>query len=66
MTANLQEQVVDPNTGKLTLAGIKLFRDAERDRAKLAAIAVITAPAGGATIDTEARTAIAAIIAAAG
>lgn len=46
------------------LAGLE--RDLEAMRAKLDAIAAVTAPTGGATIDAEARTAINAIRTAAG
>jgi len=53
--------------GSLTLDGLSLFRDLDqRLRAaegKLAAIAAIAAPAGGAVVDAEARAAIAAILA---
>lgn len=56
--------------GTPTDEGIRFFRALERrvtsSEAKLAAIAAITAPAGGATIDSQARTAINAIIAGAG
>ena len=55
--------------GRLTLEGMRLFL-AQADQiatleGKLAAIGAIALPAGGATIDTQARAAIAAIIAAA-
>lgn len=65
MTANLQERYVD-QSGRLTLAGLKLFQGLARTEAKLAAIAAVAAPVGGATDDAEARTAINAIITAAG
>ncbi len=63
MSLNIQEQYVDPRTGKLTLEGYKLLQGVI-DR--LDAIAAVTAPTGGATVDAEARTAVAAIIMAAG
>lgn len=53
--------------GTLTLQGMQMFGDMARTldeaNAKLAAIAAVVAPSGGATVDAEARTAIAAIIA---
>lgn len=53
--------------GTLTLQGMQLFgemvRALDEQSAKLAAIAEVVAPTGGATTDAEARTAIAAIIA---
>jgi hypothetical protein len=56
--------------GSLSLQGLELFREMQRrieaQDAKLAAIAAVVAPAGGATVDAEARAAIAAIIAGAG
>lgn len=52
--------------GTPTIEGIRLIRRMEQRldaaEAKLAAIAAVTGPAGGATIDAEARTAINAII----
>ena len=60
---NIQEQYIDPKTGKLTLEGYKMLRGIV-DR--LDAIAAVTAPSGGATVDAEARAAVAAIITAAG
>lgn len=57
-------------TGKPTTRGLEEFRNMERRivalEAKLAAIAAVTEPTGGATTDAEARTAIDAIIAGAG
>ena len=56
--------------GTFTLQGMMLFGEMvqalDTANGKLAAIAAVVAPAGGATVDTEARTAIAAIIAGAG
>jgi len=56
--------------GSLTLLGLELFGEMQRrieaQDAKLAAIAAVVSPAGGATVDAEARAAIAAIIAGAG
>lgn len=53
--------------GTLNVQGLQLFNDLETRladaEAKLAAIAAVTAPAGGATVDAEARAAIASIIA---
>lgn len=63
MSLNIQEVYIDPRTGKLTLEGYKLFAGVI---ARLDAIAAVTAPSGGATVDAEARTAIAAVITAAG
>lgn len=55
--------------GRLTLDGMRLFLAQAEQIAtlegKLAAIGAIALPAGGATIDTQARAAIAAIIGAA-
>ena len=52
--------------GTPTIEGIRLIRSMEQRldaaEAKLAAIAAVAGPAGGATIDAEARTAINAII----
>jgi len=54
--------------GRLTRAGYEMLQELRDEldaaNAKLAAIAAIVAPSGGATIDTQARTAIAAVIAA--
>lgn len=65
--------IINPNVryispeGTFTLQGMMLFGDVVRaldaSNAKLAAIAAVVAPVGGATVDAEARTAIAAIIA---
>ena len=63
MSLNIQEVYVDPRTGKLTLEGYKMLSALF---SRLDALAAVTAPSGGATVDSEARTAIAAIIAAAG
>lgn len=53
--------------GGFTVLGLQLFQDMERrlaaQDAKLAAIAAVVAPTGGATVDAQARAAIAAIIA---
>ena len=66
---NITEIVADGN-GRLTLAGFKMLADMNARivvmEGKLAAIAAITAPTGGATTDAEARSAIAAILAEAG
>ena len=55
--------------GRLTLDGMRLFlaqaEQIARLEGKLAAIRSIALPAGGATVDTQARAAIAAIIGAA-
>ena len=68
MSANLAQQYVGPD-GRLTLEGVQLFDSLSRRllvlENKLAAIAEVTGPAGGATTDAEARAAINAIIAAA-
>ena len=60
---------VNPD-GTLTTRGLEYLGDLERRivlaEGKLAAIAAVTDPAGGATIDAEARTAIIAIIDGAG
>lgn len=56
--------------GTLTYDGLALLQDLASQvstlQAKLAAIAAVTAPVGGATVDAQARTAVTAIIAAAG
>ena len=56
--------------GTPTVEGIRFFQDVERRigvaEAKLAAIAAVTGPSGGATIDSQSRTAINAIISGAG
>ena len=56
--------------GTPTVEGLRLLGDLERRvkaaEGKLSAIAAITGPSGGGTIDTQARTAINAIIAGAG
>lgn len=56
--------------GRLTQEGLMLLQGQARAiatlQAKLAAIAAVVAPSGGATVDAEARAAIAGIIAAAG
>lgn len=66
---NITEIVADGN-GRLTLSGFKMLADMNARivvmEGKLAAIAAITAPTGGATTDAEARSAIAAILAEAG
>lgn len=53
--------------GSLTIAGLALLQDMDRRLleadAKLAAIAAVVAPSGGATVDAQARAAITAIIA---
>lgn len=53
--------------GTLTLQGLRMLSDMEdRIRAaetKLAAIAAVVSPTGGATVDAEARAAVVAIIA---
>ena len=63
MSVNIHERVIDPRTGKLTLEGYKMLVALEN---RLDAIAAVAAPSGGATVDAEARAAVAAMIAAAG
>ncbi len=63
MSVNIHERVIDPQTGKLTLEGYKMLVALEN---RLDAIAAVAAPSGGATVDVEARAAVAAMIAAAG
>ena len=63
MSVNIHERVIDPQTGKLTLEGYKMLVSLEN---RLDAIAAVAAPSGGATVDAEARAAVAAMIAAAG
>lgn len=62
--------VYTKSDGRLTIDGLRLFRDMERRlrdaESKLEAIAAITAPSGGVTIDAQARTAINDILSAAG
>ncbi len=69
MTPTTITKYVSPQ-GTLTTQGVELFLEVERRMAaaesKLAAIAAVTAPAGGATTDAEARTAINSILTAAG
>jgi hypothetical protein len=56
--------------GRLTIEGLQLLLGIEdrlaRAERKLAAIAVVAAPTGGATVDAEARAQIVAILGAAG
>lgn len=65
MSANFAIQYVQPD-GRLTSEGLRLFAGLfERVavlEAKLAAVAAVAAPVGGATIDAEARAAIVALI----
>ena len=67
LRANLAETYTQD--GKPTLALIRLLQDYERRlleaEGKLAAIAAVTAPTGGSPVDSEARTAISEILAAA-
>lgn len=63
MSVNIHERVIDPQTGKLTLEGYKMLVALEN---RLDAIAAVAAPSGGATVDAEARAAVAAMIAAVG
>lgn len=67
--ANPQIRYVDQG-GRLTLDGLALLQSLEKRvaaaEAKLAAIAALSDPSGGATIDAEARAAIAQILDAAG
>lgn len=56
--------------GRLTIEGLRLLQGLEtrlaRAEAKLSAIAALADPAGGATVDAQARASIAAILDAAG
>jgi hypothetical protein len=68
MIINKSVRYVAPD-GTLTVQGLDLFNGlsalagrVEAAEAKLAAIAAVSAPTGGATTDTEARAAINAII----
>lgn len=65
MSANFAIQYVQPD-GRLSTEGLRLFADLfarmEAVEAKLSAVAAVAGPAGGATIDAEARAAILAII----
>lgn len=63
MTPNIQEQYIDPQTGRLTIEGYKLFSSLFE---RLDAMASVTPPTGGATVDAEARSALTAMISAAG
>lgn len=66
MTPNLQVRYITAD-GKLTREGMALFagllQRLDEAEGKLAAIAAVTGPSGGGTIDAQARTAINAIIA---
>ena len=66
---SLVETYVGPD-GRLTIDGMKILQNAfsriEDLEAQMAAIGAVTSPSGGATVDAEARTAIDAIITAAG
>jgi hypothetical protein len=66
MRANSQVRYIDA-TGRLTGDGLRFFNELTTTldglSAKLAAIAAVASPAGGATTDAEARAAINAIIA---
>lgn len=56
---------VNPD-GRLSTPGLQLLEDMRNEMVELkAALAAVTAPTGGGTQDTEARAAIAALIAAA-
>lgn len=62
MSANFAIQYVQPD-GRLTSEGLRLFADLfARVEALEARLAAVAAPVGGATIDTEARAAIVALI----
>ena len=69
MKPNAQIQYVSQD-GRLTMAGMQLLDAQARQiaalEAKLAALGLVTTPAGGGTQDAEARAAINAIINAAG
>lgn len=62
MSANFAIQYVQPD-GRLTSEGLRLFADLfARVEVLEARLAAVAAPVGGATIDTEARAAIVALI----
>ena len=63
MTSRMGVRYID-QAGMLTIEGALLFAQFDAAVAKLAAISALVAPSGGATIDAQARAAIAAIIAA--
>jgi hypothetical protein len=67
-TVSIKDQIVTAD-GRLTQNGYALLDGMDRRlrglEGKLAAVAAITGPTGGATVDAEARTAINAIIGAA-
>lgn len=62
MSANFAIQYVQPD-GRLTSEGLRLFAEVfARVEVLEARLAAVAAPVGGATIDTEARAAIVALI----
>lgn len=67
--SNLAETYVTPD-GRLTIEGQKLFQQwvafMEQTKAAIEGIAAVSDPTGGGTVDSQARTAIIAIIDAAG